>query len=472
MIRDILQNYIRKDGEGLNNSNKIINDFTKGNVFVQIIKFAVPFMASNMLQVLYSLVDMAIVGKCIGSDGLAAVSNASQPMNFLVMLCIGLCTSGQVNISHIIGGGKKHGLNKMIGTLFSVMLILAGIMMTIGLLFSGSILSLLNVQPESFDMALAYMRVCCLGIVFTYCYNMLSAVFRGMGDSKHPFIFIVIASVVNVILDITFVKYLGMGTSGAALATIIGQGVSCLCAIIFLVKNKEDFGFDFKIRSFRIDKYAFGQLVKLGIPFALQGCAINISMMFVGALVNSIGYQASATFGVGLRVDDFINKVTQGVSFAVSSMVGQNFAAHNYKRIKKIVLYSWLISVVAYAIYVVIYFTNREALFALFTDDPTVIRLSAVYVSAIIWNYPAMILMRGTNGLIQGTGNAKLGLVFALLDGFVFRIAFSYLFGVVLDLGLYGFFLGYGLATYGTAIPGTIYFFTGMWKGLKHEQNI
>ena len=187
-------------------------------------------------------------------------------------------------------------------------------------------------------------------------------------------------------------------------------------------------------------------------------------MMFVGALVNSTGYQASATFGVGLRVDDFINKVTQGVSFAVSSMVGQNFAAGNFKRVKKVVFYSWIISICCYAVYVIVYFTNREALFSLFTDDATVIKLSGVYVSAIIWNYPAMALMRGSNGLIQGTGNARLGLIFALLDGFVFRIAFSYLFGIVFGLGLFGFFLGYGLATYGTAIPGTIYFFSGAWK--------
>lgn len=446
------------------NNNKIINDFTKGNVFTQIVRFAVPFMVSNMLQVLYSLVDMAIVGKHVGSDGLAAVSNGGQPMNFLIMLSVGLCTSGQVNISHIIGSGKREKLNSMIGTMFTVLASLAVFMTFIGIVFRKSILRLINVQPESFDMAAAYMLVSCIGIIFTFGYNMISAVFRGMGDSKHPFIFIMIASILNVILDITFVIYMDMGTAGAALATIIGQAVSCICAVCFLLRNKEDFGFDFKLESFRIHKESFSSLIKLGIPFALQGCAINISMMFVGALVNSTGYQASATFGVGLRVDDFINKVTQGVSFAVSSMVGQNFAAGNFKRIKKVVFYSWIISICCYAVYVIVYFTNREVLFSLFTDDATVIKLSGVYVSAIIWNYPAMVLMRGSNGLIQGTGNARLGLIFALLDGFVFRIAFSYLFGIVFGLGLFGFFLGYGLATYGTAIPGTIYFFSGAWK--------
>lgn len=444
--------------------NKIVNDFTKGNIAKQIVLFAVPFMLSNLMQVLYTLVDMAIVGQHVGSDGLAAVSNASQPMMFMTMFCIGLSTSGQVNISHLIGAGRKEAIKKTIGTLFAVMIILAAVMTCIGIIFSRNILTLINVQPESYDMAVSYMFVCSVGILFTFGYNMLSAVFRGMGDSKHPFIFIVLASVINIILDIVFVKYMDMGVVGAAVATILGQAFSFIAAIIFIMRNKEEFGFDFRLKSIRIDREALRELIRLGIPFALQGCAINISMMFVGSLVNSTGYQSSATFGVGIRVDDLINKVTQGVSFAVSSMVGQNYAAGNMGRVRKTVFCGWGISAVCYVLYVVLYFTNREELFSLFTDDARVIELSGVYVAAIIWNYPAMVIMRGSNGFLQGIGNARLSLIFALLDGFVFRIALSYILGIAMGLGLYGFFLGYGLAAYGTGIPGAIYFLSGRWK--------
>jgi len=177
-----------------------------------------------------------------------------------------------------------------------------------------------------------------------------------------------------------------------------------------------------------------------------------------------VGVFASATYGVGLKIDDFVNKITQGVTFAASSMVGQNYGAGNYKRVRKIVFSAWGISFVCYAIYVILYFARAEQMFALFTDDVNVINLARVYVSAIVWNYPAMAIMRGSNAFIQGIGNAKLSLTFAVLDGFVFRIAFSYILGIVFDFGLFGFFLGYGLATYGTALPGAIYFLSGRWS--------
>lgn len=443
--------------------NKIVNDFTKGNIAKQIVVFAIPFMLSNLMQVLYTLVDMAIVGRYVGPDGLAAVSNAGQPMMFMTMFCIGISTSGQVNISHLIGAGRREEIKKTIGTMFCVLLILATVMTFAGIVFSRNILSLLNVQKESYDMAVSYMFVCCAGIVFTFGYNMISAIFRGMGDSKHPFIFIVMASLINVILDIVFVRYMDMGVAGAAAATIIGQAFSFAAALVFIVHNRKELGFEFNLKSIRIDRGALKELIRLGIPFALQGCAINISMMFVGSLVNGTGYKSSATFGVGIRVDDLINKVTQGVTFAVSSMVGQNYAAGNFKRVRKTVFCGWVISAVCYALYVLVYFTHREELFSLFTEDAEVIELSGVYVAAIIWNYPAMVIMRGSNGFLQGIGNAKLSLIFALLDGFVFRILLSYVLGIAMGMGLYGFFLGYGLAAYGTGIPGAIYFLSGIW---------
>lgn len=452
-------------------SKSIINDFTKGNILKHMIVFAVPFMLSNLFQVLYTLVDMAIVGKFVGAEGLAAVSNSSQPLMFMTMFCVGISTGGQVIISHQIGAGKKEDIKKTVGTMFVLMTILAALMTGVGVLFRRPILTLLNVQPESYEMAAAYMLICSVGIIFTFGYNMVSAIFRGLGDSKHPFVFIVMASIINVVLDIIFVKYVGMGVSGAALATIIGQAFSFICAVLFLMFNKSDFNIRLSNGDIRIHKNALKDIMRLGIPFALQGCAINISMMFVGSLVNSTGYQSSATFGVGVRVDDLINKVTQGITFAVSSMVGQNYAAGNVKRVKKIVYSGWALSALCYMFYVMLYLTNREALFSIFTDDAKVIELSAVYVSAIVWNYPAMVIMRGSNGFIQGIGNARLSFIFALLDGFVFRIALSYIFGIVMNLGLYGFFLGYGIAAYGTGVPGAIYLLSEKWEKRECSHN-
>ena len=454
---------IRRRGDTMSQT-KLVTDFTQGSIPKKMIRFAVPFMISNALQVLYALVDMIVVGQVVGSYGLSAVSVASQDFMFMTMICLGFSTGGQVYISQLIGIGENRKLNRTIGTLFTITILFGIVMSVLGLLFGEPLLRLLNTPTESFSLAYDYLIVCSIGILFTYGYNMISAVLRGMGDSRHPFLFIAIASVINMVLDILFVAGFGWKTMGAALATILGQGASFLFALWFLHRRKEAFGFDFKLSSFRIDGQIAKKLASLGIPFAMQSAAINISMMYVNALVNSVGVHASAVFGVGLKVDDIANKISLGVSFAVSSMVGQNKAAGKYDRVKRIVWTSWKISVVWYALFAVVLFCFPEPVFRIFTSDPPVLELAPTFVYAIVWSFPAMAIMKGTGGLIQGLGNARLTLVFAMLDAVVLRIGLSYLLGIAWNMGLFGFILGYGLAAYGTAIPGAIYFFSGRWK--------
>lgn len=445
-------------------NTKIITDFTSGSVPKQLIRFSVPFMLSNALQILYSLVDMLVVGHILKGPGLSAVSTASQVFMFMTMLSMGFSTGGQVRISQLIGAGRRNDIGKVIGTLFTIVTVMGVAMTVIGLLLMNPVLTLLNTPKAAYDFAVDYMVVCSCGIIFTYGYNMVSTVMRGMGDSKHPLIFIAIASIINLVLDIIFVAYLGMGTFGAALATIIGQAFSFFYAVWFLYRRRDEFGFDFKPKSFIPEKATFTELTRLGVPFALQSCAINISMMFVNSLINDVSVEASSVFGVGVKVDDIVNKITQAFSFAVSAMVGQNIAAGKIKRIRAVFFYAMLFSAVIYAAFTAVYIMIPEAMFSLFTDDRGVIELAPVFVSAIVWGFPGMVIMRSTNGFIQGIGNARLGLIFALIDGFVMRITLSYVIGVTMGYGLFGYILGYGLAPFGTAIPGLIYFLSGIWK--------
>ena len=445
-------------------SGRLINDFTTGSIPRKLLLFALPFMASNALQVLYAIVDMVVVGKVIGSAGLAAVSTASQVFAFMTMLCLGFSTGGQVLIAQLIGAGRQDSLRKAIGTLFTVTAAFGVAMTVLGLALQRQVLTLLNTPADAYDMAVQYMTVCSCGILFTYGYNVVSAILRGMGDSRHPFIFIAIASVINVVLDLLFVAVLGWGTAGAALATIVGQAFSFLYAIFFLARRREAFHFDFRLASFRPDRHMLRSLFSLGIPFALQSCAINISMMFVNGLVNSVGVNASAVFGVGVKIDDIVNKITQGLTFAGSAMIGQNFAAGKIGRTKRVVYFCWLFSAAAYAVFTILLLTCSRGLFGIFTDDSGVIELAPVFVSAVVWSFPAMVLMRGTHSFIQGIGNAKLSLSLALIDGFVMRIFLSWFVGIELGYGLYGFFLGFSMATYGTAVPAALYFFSGAWK--------
>lgn len=452
--------------------SKILKDYTKGNLPKQILLFSLPFMLSNALQVLYSIVDMIVVGRVIGPNGLSAVSTASHVVTFMTMICLGFSTGGQVYVAQLIGANKKEDLSKAIGTLFTFTIILALVTTTLGLTLASPILKLMKTPTEAFDDALSYLLVCSGGLIFTFGYNCISALLRGMGNSLQPFLYIVIASVINVGLDLLFVLKFNWGVVGTAWATIIGQGASFIISIIYLFVKKKSFGFDFKLKSFIPTKDSAKVLIKLGIPFSLRGGAVNLSMLFVTSLVNGLGVVASAVFGVGLKVDDMVRKVSIGVNYSVSTFVGQNFAGGQLERTKQSVYWGWLYSFIIYLVFLIVYLIDVRALFSLFTSSEEVLELAPVFVKAIVFSFPAMIIMRGTNGFIQGIGNSNLSMIFSLLDGFILRVGLSYLLGQVFGLGLFGLFLGYGLAAYGTAIPGLIYFFFGKWKSSKFLDNL
>ena len=453
-------------------NGKILKDYTKGNLPRQILLFSLPFMLSNALQVLFSIVDMIVVGKVIGPSGLSAVSTASHVVTFMTMLCLGFSTGGQVYISQLIGANKKEDLNKAIGTLFTVTFILGLVMTAIGLTLATPILKLMKTPEEAFGDAVKYLLICSGGVIFTFGYNCISAILRGMGNSTQPFVYIVIAAVINVVLDIVFVMVLGMGVAGAAWATIIGQGVSFIISIIYLFIKRRDFGFDFRLKSFIPTKESEKILIKLCIPFSLRGGAVNVSMLFVTSLVNGLGLASSAVFGVGLKVDDMVRKISIGVNYSVSTFVGQNFAGEEIDRVKKSVYWGWIYSFIIYLAFLIAYLVDVEGLFKLFTTDTEVLSLAPIFVKAIVISFPAMIIMRGTNGFIQGIGNSTLSMVFSLLDGFILRVGLSYILGNVFGLGLFGLFLGYGLAAYGTALPGMLYFFFGKWKNSHFLDNL
>ena len=421
-------------------------------------------MASNALQVLYSTIDMIIVGKYVGTAGLSAVAQSSQIVNFATMVCLGFSNAGQVLVSQAIGSGKRKEMNDIIGSLFSLLAIFALVLSAIILCARIWILDVMNVPPESYDMAMEYLIICAAGLIFTAGYNMVSAVLRGMGDSKRPLLFIAIASVVNLALDILFTGFLGWGVAGAAWATIIGQAVSFLFSIYYLYSNRIDFGFDFEKESFVINKKYAVMIGSLGMPMAIQSGFINLSMLFVNSMINSVGVVASATFGVGVRIDDIINKISQGIQHAAMPMISQNIGANQKERAKKVVYVAWVFSAIFTAFCMVLYIFFGRQMFMLFSDDPLVHEMSGTFIKAILWMFPAFAVMRGSGAFIQGIGNAKLSMVLAMLDGVVLRIGLSWLFGIALGFGFYGFVLGYGLAPYGFGIPSMIYFLSGIWE--------
>ncbi len=447
--------------------NALRKNFVTGSIPRQLFWFTLPFMASNALQVLYSTVDMIVVGAFVGTPGLSAVSQSSQIVNFATMVCLGFANAGQVLVSQALGSGKRREMNAIIGTLFTVISMLALAMTACMLIPRRWILTVMNIPTQSFDMAMDYLVICAAGMLFTAGYNMVSAVLRGMGDSKRPFLFIGIATAVNIVLDLVFVGWFGWKTAGAAYATVIGQAASFVFSLIYLYKRKQEFGFDFQKESFRINRRYVGMIVSIGTPMAIQSGFINLSMLFVNSMINSAGVVASATFGVGVRIDDIINKISQGIQHAAMPMIAQNIGANRQERAVKVVHTAWVFSAVTTVFFMLLYIFFGKQLFMIFSDDPAVHELSGTFVKAILWMFPAFAVMRGSGAFIQGIGNAKLSMVLAILDGVALRIGLSWLFGVALGWGFYGFVLGYGLAPYGYALPSMAYFLSGVWKKEK-----
>ena len=200
---------------------------------------------------------------------------------------------------------------------------------------------------------------------------------------------------------------------------------------------------------------------------AIQSGFINLSMLFVNSIINQVGVVASATFGVGVRIDDIINKISQGIQYAAMPMISQNIGADRKKRAKRVVFWAWVYSVALTLFFMTLYIGFGKQMFMIFSDDPYVHQMSETFIKAILWMFPAFAVMRGSGAFIQGIGNAKLSMVLALLDGVFLRIGLSWLFGIVFQWGFYGFVLGYALAPYGYAVPSMVYFLSGKWEKRK-----
>lgn len=446
-------------------SKKLINDFTRGSVPKQLIKFASPLFLSNLLQVAYNMVDMIIVGQAQGKVGISAVSVGGDVSNFLTFIAMGFSSAGQVIISQFLGAGQKEKIGKFIGTMFSFLLSFAAVLSAICYIFRTPIMHLMNTPPEAWSDAMNYASICIIGMVAIYGYNIISAVLRGLGDSKHPFVFISLAAILNVILDLVFVLGFEMGAGGAALATVISQCVSFISCGVFLWKKKETLGFEIHARDFaKWDFTHLSTLTKLGIPMAIKSAAIHSSKLFVNSWINSYGVAVSALAGIANKLSSISNLISNSVNAAGASMVGQNVGAEKYDRVPKIMLYSFAFTLVVSILLsgAIVFFPDQ--IFGIFSDDADVLRLVPEYIPIAILMFFGSAFRTPANAMINGCGNYKVNFAMALFDGLILRIGLSVLFGIWLDFGYLGFWLGDALAGFTPFFIGGVYYLSGTWK--------
>jgi putative MATE family efflux protein len=443
----------------------MIRDLTQGSVARELITFSIPFALSNLLQTLYSLVDMVIIGQFVGSAGLSAVSIGGDVMTLLTFLCMGFCTAGQIMISQYVGSGDRRNISRTIGTMFTVILASSLVLAVVFGALATPLLQLLNTPDESWDQAMAYSLTCFVGLFFVYGYNTVSAILRGMGDAKRPMVFVALAAIMNLVLDLVFVAGLGLAAFGAALATVLSQAVSFIISIIYLYRRKESFGFDFKLRSFAVRKAQLLPLCKLGFPMALQYSAIMVSVMFVNAKINAFGVTISAVNGVGNKLRSLSTLVVQSVGTAASTMLGQNLGAKKHDRVSKIVHISLGLNVAYVALLSLVLLVFPTQVFRLFTSDAEVLAWAPSFMPVMVVTFLGSALMTPYNSLINGLGYASLSMVIGLLDGVVARISLSLALGAA--FGVMGYWYGNAVAGFVTVILAAAYYYSGRWRTRK-----
>lgn len=442
-------------------SNEIAKDLTKGPVLRQLLSFAIPVALANALQAVYSMVDMVVVGQVVGSSGLSAVGIGGQIMNMFMSVGMGFSYGAQVLLSQQVGAQDKD-LQPTIGTLLTTEVILAVIFGVLGIVCCNPMLNVMNTPEAAWADARGYTLICCCGMIFIYGYNAVCGVLRGMGESKLPMVFIAIASVVNLVLDIVFVWGFHMSAAGAALATVIAQGVSFVVSLIYLYKNRERFGFDFKLHSFKPSKKHLIPMSKLGIPYIAQTMLITCSMMYVNSMVNKSGVVASAADSIGSKLNSVMNIVVGALSVSGATMIGQSFGARKMDRVKQCYRAVMTICMTFCVIFCGIYLLLDEEIFSLFSTDADVIAMACRYMPiAAVWLL-SMFSMTAPYCVVDGVGAAMLGLVISVLDGVVARIGLCILLGSV--MGLEGYWLGNALAGFVTTIMAGAYYYSGKWK--------
>lgn len=436
-------------------NNELIRDLTTGSVPKTMLRFAMPLFLSGLLQMVYNMVDMIVVGQMVGTAGLSAVSVGGEMMMLITFIAMGFSNAGQILISRYVGEKRNDRIGEMVSTLFALLMSLAVLIMVLFLFTYQDIMAWLNTPDSIWEYTRQYSITCIWGTVFIYGYNLVSAILRGMGDSKHPFIFIAIASILNVILDLLFVGPMGMGPQGAALATVIGQAVSFLFALTLLYRHREQVHFDFKPSHFRISRSVIRPLLSLGIPMVIQSAAITFSMLFVNSYINKYGEVYIAVTGIARKLENMISIVSQAISAAGGAMISQALGAKKTERVPKVFFHALWIVAIPSAVFALITLVKPEWLFGIFTQDPAVLQtVLSEYITVAMIQYLGCTLRPPAFALINGSGNSRMNLAVALLDGVACRIGLSLLLGVTLGWGISGFW-------YGNAISGTIPFVVG-----------
>lgn len=446
---------------------KIGIDLTEGSIMKTLIIYALPLLLTNFVQQLYNTVDMAVIGHYVGSTGTVGVSTGGDIVAFLTFFGTSFGAAAQIYIAQLAGAKKRDKISSTIGTTLTLMFLVSIAFMVICIIFAEPFLNLLNCPAEAMDQAKSYMIITAIGLPFIFEYNAISGILRGMGESKRPLLFVTIAAVSNIFMDILFVAVIPLESAGTAIATVAAQFSSCIASLIFLYKKRELFDFDFKLPSFRMEKEHLAVLMKIGLPMSARMMCIQGSQMFCASLINNYGLTISALNSVGKKLGRLVNIFSASIDQGAGAMCGQCIGAGKLDRAKKTVYVTMLFCAFFAALQIVLALFAPKLVFYVFTTDEAVLAMADTYMKILIIKFVLEVFQGPYTAIVTGSGNAMLSFIGGITDGVIFRITFSMLFAYVFDMGYYGFAIGDCLAHLGVVIPSAIYFYSGKWKTHK-----
>ena len=438
-----------------------MKDFTVGKEAKLILHFSIPLVLGNIFQNLYNVVDSIIVGQYLGKEALGAVG-ASFPIIFaLISLVIGIGSGASTVISQYYGAKKIEEVKRTIDTIF-IFFLGASILITIlGISFSEQIFRLLDLPAEIMPQAVSYLNVYMLGMFFFFGFSGISSILRGMGDSKTPLYFMLIATVINIGLDLLFIVVFEWGIEGAALATIISEGGAFITAAIYL--NRKHPIIKLSFRKYVFDRDIFRSCMRIGLPTGFQQSFVAFGMMAIMSIVNGFGTNAVAAYAAAMRVDSFVKLPAITFSSALSAFVGQNLGAFEERRaktgLKATLIFSTIYCIFA-SLLIIVFGQN---IMSLFTSDPEVIVIGQDYLLIVSSFYLFFSTMFAFTGFLRGAGATIIPMVATFTALYLIRIPAATFISD--HIGVNGIWWGEPMGTLVGLIILLVYYKSGRWKG-------
>ena len=439
-----------------------MKDLTQGNETKVIIAFALPMLIGNVFQQFYNMVDSAVVGNFVGTQALAAVGTAGPILFLMVALVMGATMGTTVLVAQYYGARDFAKVRAAVDTGY-IILFWSGLAMSIvGVLAADPILRLLNTPADVFADASTYLRIIFSGMLALFGYNGISAILRGLGDSKTPLYLLIAASLLNVVLDLLFVVVFHWGVAGVAWATVISQGASFVAGVLYLNARNEHVRLDLK--RLRFDRDLFQQSLRIGLPSGIQQTLVSLGMMALTRIVNGFGTVAIAGYSAALRLDAFAMMPAMNLSMAISTFTGQNMGAGRTDRVRRGHLSAMAVGTgISIAMGLLVVFLGTWMM-RLFTQDTAVITVGARYLLIVGSTYVLFSTMFINNGVMRGAGDSFIPMINTILALWVVRIPAAILFSGPLGMGTDGIWWSVPAGWLMGAVFSTWYYLGGRWK--------